>query len=302
MRSVIPHLWFDKEAEEAASFYVSVFPQSQLLFSTQLHNTPSGDCKVVGFNLWGKEFMAISAGPYFRFNPSISFIVNFDPVFFDEATDEAIAALDSIWNQLLAGGTALMPLGEYPFSKRYGWVQDRYGLSWQLMLTNPEGDPRPPVIPSLLFTGEQYCKAAAAADKYTTVFKDSERGAKRLYNKGMEPEKEGAVMFSDFRLGDTWFAAMDSVYEHKFAFNEAVSFLVSCDDQEEIDHFWEKLSAVPEAEQCGWLKDEFGISWQITSRVLQEMLRSGSQEKIDGLTQLFLKMKKIDIATLLQAS
>src|SRR5690349_2444701 len=145
MQKIIPHLWYAKEAIEATTFYTSLFPQSSITHTTVLQNTPSGDCDVVSFTLWNQKFMASSAGPLFRFNPSISFMVNFDPFFFGSAPGgEAMARekLDAIWNQLADGGTILMPIGEYPFSKRFGWVMDKYGLSWQLILTNPEGDQR----------------------------------------------------------------------------------------------------------------------------------------------------------------
>jgi predicted 3-demethylubiquinone-9 3-methyltransferase (glyoxalase superfamily) len=108
-------------------------------------------------------------------------------------------------------------------------------------------------------------------------------------------------MFADFMLEGQWFAATDSAHEHKFAFNEAISFLVHCDTQEEIDYYWEKLSAVPEAEQCGWLKDKFGVSWQISPRLLDEMMRNGTREQVDRVTRAFLPMKKFDILRLQEA-
>src|SRR5688572_7230021 len=133
MQKITPHLWFDKEAKEAAEFYTSVFPDSKVTNVTVLHDTPSGDCDVVSFNVWGREFMAISAGPMFKFNPSISFLVNFDPLNFQDK-DDASAKLDQIWEKLSDGGTVLMPLDKYPFSEHYGWIQDKYGLTWQLIL------------------------------------------------------------------------------------------------------------------------------------------------------------------------
>ena len=105
-------------------------------------------------------------------------------------------------------------------------------------------------------------------------------------------------MFTDFQLENQWFAAMDSAHEHTFMFNEAISLMVSCEDQAEIDYFWDKLSAVPEAEQCGWLKDRFGVSWQITSRQMNEMLSKGTPEQVNRVTQAFLPMKKFDVAKL----
>lgn len=298
MQKIIPHLWFDKEAKEAAKFYASLFPNSTVSDITTLRNTPSGDCDVVSFKLWGHSFMAISAGPLFKPNPSISFMVNFDP----SEDKNARERIDAVWARLMEGGKALMPLDRHPFSERYGWVEDKYGLSWQLILTNPEGEKRPPIIPALLFVSDDCDKAEEATDLYLSVFKDSRRGTIARYPAGMEPNKEGAVMFTDFMLEGQWFTAMDgSARMHKFAFNEAVSLLVNCDTQEEIDHYWEKLSAHPEAEQCGWLKDKYGISWQISPADMGTMMKNGTPEQIDRVTQAFLKMKRFDLGKLREA-
>jgi predicted 3-demethylubiquinone-9 3-methyltransferase (glyoxalase superfamily) len=91
---------------------------------------------------------------------------------------------------------------------------------------------------------------------------------------------------------------MDSAHKHDFAFNEAVSLLVQCDSQAEIDDYWGKLSAVPEAEQCGWLKDKYGVSWQIAPTAMEEMMSQGTPEQIERVTQAFLPMKKFDLAKL----
>lgn len=107
-------------------------------------------------------------------------------------------------------------------------------------------------------------------------------------------------MFTDFKIEEQWFAAMDSAHKHEFAFNEAVSFIVNCETQEEIDYYWEKLSAVPEAEQCGWLKDKYGVSWQIVPKVMNEYMK-GTPEEIERVTQAFLPMKKFDMTLLKQA-
>jgi predicted 3-demethylubiquinone-9 3-methyltransferase (glyoxalase superfamily) len=149
-QKIVPHLWFDREAKEAADFYCSVFPDSRITSITTLRDTPSGDCDVVSFTLSGQPFMAISAGPLFKFN-------------------------------------------------------------------------------------------------------------------------------------------------------ESISFMVYCDTQEEIDYFWEKLSAVPEAEQCGWLKDKYGLSWQIVPTAMDNMMREKDPERLARITQAFLKMKKFDLAALQRA-
>lgn len=305
MQKIIPHLWFDTQAKEAAHFYTSVFPNSKITSSSVLHNTPSGDCDILSFDILGYSFMAISAGPYFKINPSISFMVNFDP----SQDSDARTRIDTVWEKLSEGGKVLMPIDKYPFSERYGWIEDKYGVSWQLILTNPEGEERPLVIPSLMFIGDLTGKAEEATDFYLSVFKGApsaglgevKRGTIARYPAGMEPDKESTVMFTDFELGGQWFAAMDSGRMHDFNFNEAVSLLVNCDTQEEIDYFWQKLSAVPESEQCGWLKDKYGVSWQINPQRMNEMMETGTPEQIARVTEAFLSMKKFDITTLEKA-
>lgn len=242
--------------------------------------------------------MAMNAGPSFTFNPSTSLMVNFDP----SREKDAKESIDVVWNKLIDGGKALMPIQEYPFSKRYGWVEDKYGLSWQLILTDPKGEERPEIIPSFMFVGDVYGKAEEAIKFYLSVFKDSKMGAMMKYGPGMEPDKEDTTMFADFKLLDMWFAAMDSARRHDFAFNEAISFMVNCDTQEEIDYYWKKLSAVPESEQCGWLKDKFGISWQIVPAVLDELIASTDDRKVARVTKALLSMKKLSIQGLKDAA
>jgi predicted 3-demethylubiquinone-9 3-methyltransferase (glyoxalase superfamily) len=150
MQRIVPHLWYDREAREAAEFYTSIFPDSKITNVTTLHETPSGDAYIVAFQLWGQPFIAISAGPDFKFN-------------------------------------------------------------------------------------------------------------------------------------------------------ESISFMVYCETQAEIDSYWQKLSAVPESEQCGWLKDKFGLSWQIVPAKMNEFFANGTPEQVARVTQAFLPMKKLDIAALERA-
>ncbi len=297
MQKIVTNLWFDKEAKEAAEFYTTLLPNSQVTNITTLHDTPGGDSDIVTFTLNGYTFTALSAGPEFKINQSISFMINFDP----SQDPEAQTRLNNVWNKLVDGGKVLMPIDKYPFSDRYGWVEDKYGVSWQLILTNPQGDKRPLIMPSLLFVNEAYGKALEATDFYLSVFNNTKRGSIAYYPAGMEPDNEGTVMFTDFMLENQWFAAMDSAQDHKFSFNEAVSFIINCDSQEEIDYYWDKLSAVPESEICGWIKDKYGVSWQITPSELNVMLHNGTREKIDRVTQSLLQMKKLNLAVLKEA-
>ena len=293
VQMILPHLWFDNEALEAAEFYVNIFSDSRIVNKTLIPDTPSGDAQSVTFEVYGYKFMAISAGPYFKINPSISFFVNYDPSYDDDAEQN----LEEAWNKLKDGGTVLMPLDEYPYSKKYGFIQDKYGVCWQLILTNPEGDDRPTIVPSLMFVDDKFGQAEEALDFYLSIFRDSNKGEIAR----TESEAETSVMFADFKLEDQWFAVMDGPGNHDYDFNEAISLLINCDSQKEIDYYWNKLSAVPEAEQCGWLKDKYGISWQITPTLMDEMMEKGSPEQIKRVTEAFLKMKKFDIVKLKEA-
>jgi predicted 3-demethylubiquinone-9 3-methyltransferase (glyoxalase superfamily) len=290
MHKIVPHLWYDTEAREAAEFYVSIFPDSKITNISTIHDTPSGSPDIVSFEVMGQPFMAISAGPLFKFNPSVSFMV----------ACETREEVEAYWDKLADGGMALMELGEYPFSDKYGWMQDRYGLSWQLMFVGDQ-QIQQKITPSLLFVGEQAGRAEEAITYYASVFRNAEIGPILRYDKGEEPEIEGTVKYATFKLEGQAFAALDSAYEHRFAFNEAISLMVYCKDQEEIDYYWDKLTAVPEAEQCGWLKDKFGLSWQIVPTAMDEMMAKGTREQIDRVTQAFLKMKKFDLAVLKKA-
>ena len=299
MQKITPHLWFDKEAREAAELYVSLLPGSKVTNVTTLSGTPSGDCDLVSFELAGQPFMAISAGPLFKFDPSVSFHVKCS------TTGEA----DALWERLSPGGRILMPLAAYPFSERYGWLEDKYGLSWQIMYAG--GSPiAQKITPVLMFVGNVCGKAEEAINFYVSVFKNAPDRAKggganakilARYGKNSEPDKEGTVQYAQLSIAGQEFGAMDSAREHEFAFNEAISFIVPCDSQEEIDYLWEKLSAEPKAEQCGWLKDKYGLSWQIAPAGMQEFL-SGDKARVERVTQTVLKMKKFDIAALRRAA
>ena len=291
MEKITPHLWFDKEAKEAGAFYTSLFESSRIKNTTTLHDTPSGSVDIVTIELAGQEFTLLSAGPLFKFTPAISFLV------MCETKDE----VDALWSELSRGGTPLMELGAYPFSARYGWTQDRYGLSWQVMYAG--GQPiRQKITTALMFTEEQSGKAEEAVAFYTSVFHDSKAGPILRYGAGEEPDKEGTVKYASFALEGQELAAMDSARAHGFGFNEAISLMVHCETQKEIDYYWDSLSADPSAEQCGWLKDRFGLSWQVVPDEMDDMLATNDQAKIARVTEAFLKMKKFDLAKLREAA
>ena len=146
-----------------------------------------------------------------------------------------------------------------------------------------------------------------AVNFYISAFNEApgSRNASRIVNLERYPEDrqigpmenmQGQVLTAIFELDGRRFMALDG--GPYFRFNESVSFCVECDDQKEVDYFWEVLSAVPESEQCGWLKDKFGLSWQIVPRQLGEMLSDSDKEKAGRVMDAMLQMKKIDLAAL----
>lgn len=293
-QKITPFIWYDHEAEDAARLYSSLFADGRITHVSryseagrEAHGQPAGKVMVAGFELAGRRFSALNGGPAFKPNPSISFFVNLDT-----ATE-----VDALWDGLSDGGTVMMPLGSYPWSQRYGWLSDRYGVSWQIAAREkPEHGPT--ITPSLLFTQANMGRAAEAIALYTGIFPDAAAGPVQ-YRDASEGEAAGSVLFGQFSLFGQEFNIMDAPGAHDFGFTEGLSLMVSCDTQAEIDHYWEALTADGGQEsQCGWLKDRFGVSWQITPTVMEGLMASSDAARADRLMTAMLKMKKLDIATL----
>lgn len=295
MQKIVPNLWFDHTAAEAVGFYSDVLPDTRL---TGVQHYPGEQVLpdfqksfanqelIVEFEVRGYRIIAINAGPEFPINPSVSFMLNFDPAFDDQAREN----LDATWAGLAEGGNVMMELGAYPFSERYGWVADRYGVSWQLILTDPEGEPRPFVIPSLLFGASAQNRAREAIERYASVFPGSRVGTVATYPEAAGPATPGAVMFGEAELLGQWFSFMDSAVGQEESFTCGVSLMIECEDQAEIDRYWAELSEVPEAEQCGWCADRFGMNWQVVPANLNALMQS------EKSYLKLLSMKKIEVA------
>ncbi len=297
MQKIIPHLWFDNQALEAARFYTSIFPNSSIGENSEypeagqeIHHQEAGSVMTVEFSLAGTSFLALNAGPIFKFNPSISFFVHCKDA----------EEVNTFYAKLSEGGEVLMELGSYPFSERYAWIADKYGVTWQLSVAM--GPVTQMIVPSLLFTQKMAGRAEEAIKLYTSIFPDSQIEMVSRYGEGMEPNDPQSLNYASFVLCGQKFSAMDSSNEHKFVFNEAISLLVNCEDQEEIDMYWKKLSADPQSEQCGWIKDTFGVSWQIVPANMGELMSSGTKEQNERVMAAMLQMKKLDIAALKRAA
>ncbi|MDQ5963729.1 MAG: hypothetical protein QG629_812 [Patescibacteria group bacterium] len=295
-QKITPNLWFNGNVREAVEFYVSVFPSSKITGGStypassqeglaDFQQELAGKDLTIEFSLAGYEFVGINADDTFRPTSANSFLVNFDP----SQDENARERIDQVWEKLIDGGEALIAIDEHPFSKRYGWLKDKYGYTWQLMLTNPEGELRPTIIPDLLFGAGVQNRAEEAMNFYAAVFEDSLVNVVARYPEDALPVVADAVMFGEFKLANQWFAAMDSAVERQTTFTEAVSYSVACKDQAEIDYLWGKLSANPENEQCGWCKDQFGISWQIVPENMSELMQKPNAFKT------MMRQKKIII-------
>jgi predicted 3-demethylubiquinone-9 3-methyltransferase (glyoxalase superfamily) len=237
---------------------------------------------VVNFELWGKKFMGLNGGPIFKVNPSISIFV----------TCKTVEQTDEIYNGLADGGEPLMAIGKYDWSERYGWIKDKYGVTWQIMLGTEEK-----ICPSLLFVGDKFGRAEEAIKFYTGIFDNSTIDVLKHY-----PEQTpfaGKVLFSESKLNQYNLIAMDGPGNHAYTFNEALSFVVTCQTQEEIDYYWNKFTKDGEESRCGWLKDKFGVSWQIVPAILGELMMD--KEKAPRVMQAFMQMIKFDIEKLKQA-
>jgi len=280
---ITPFLWFDGKAEEAMRFYTSAFRDSRIVSTMP---GPGGSVMSGTFELNGQEFIALNAGPMFTFTPAISFFVSC------ESREE----IDSLWASLAADGSVLMELDKYPFSERFGWVGDKFGVTWQLMLT----DTPQSISPALMFVGEQKAKAEEAMEFYISQFPNSRIEQVERYGEE-DQDPAGTVKYASFLLNGQRFMAMDSHFDHQFTFSPAISFFVKCRTQDEIDLYWENLSAGGREDRCGWLQDRYGVSWQIVPPVLGEMLSDPDRERAKRVMDAMLKMNKIIISDLQNA-
>jgi predicted 3-demethylubiquinone-9 3-methyltransferase (glyoxalase superfamily) len=278
---IFPCLWYDGEAKESADFYCKVF-DGKITADTPV---------VMNIEIFGQKLMLLNGGPHFTKNASVSFMVICDTE----------AEVQKYWDQLLEGGMALMPLDSYSWSKKYGWVQDKYGVTWQIFLGEKASEQK--VIPTLMFIHENNGKAMQAMELYTTVFPNSSIGKILKYGEGGEghpiTEPGENIQHAHFEIDGYSFFCMDNSYDHKFDFNEGISMVIMTDSQEQTDHYWNSLIANGGRESmCGWLKDPYGFSWQIVPKRLIQLMSDSDQEKSQKVVQAMMKMQKIIIGDL----
>lgn len=288
MQKINSCLWFNSQALEAAEFYHGLFKNShigQILHydksSAEISGQKEGSILTVDFEINGHRIIGLNGGPLFKFTPAMSFTVRC----------ETAAEIDKLWQELSKGGEVRMEMGKYPWSEKYGWVADRFGVEWQLMLFE-----KALFAPSFLFVREVFGKGEEAMNFYCSLFKDSK--IKTL----VHADDKKSVLHAEFSLaGQDFILSEGPGDDHKFTFTNAFSLVINCETQEEIDRFWNKLSQGGVIEECGWLKDRFGVSWQVVPTVLDRMLSDADKVRAQRVMKAMLGMKKLDIAELEKA-
>lgn len=274
---IFPCLWCNGDAKESAEFYCQVFGGKITV------DTPV----VINIELFGQKLMLLNAGPQFEKNPSISFLINC-------ASEEDV---QHYWDLLSEGGMALMELDSYPWSKKYGWIKDKYGTNWQLYFGEMQEQR---LVPTLMFMHQNNGKAMEAIEFYTSTFPNSKiEGVLKYKDGGENGENPENVQHAQFVINNYMLSCMDSSFDHKFDFNEGISLVMMTNDQKETDHLWNTLiSGGGRESMCGWLKDRYGVSWQIVPKRLIELMNDTDPAKSQKVVQAMLKMQKIIIADL----
>lgn len=294
MPTIVPCIWLDDEAEAAAAFYAEIFPSSAVRARTRYPGgfdnpagKPRGSVLTVEMDLMGAPFTLLNGGPSFRPDPAVSFFAHAHSL---EETERMALALAE-------GGRFLMELAAYPWSPRYAWVEDRYGVSWQVML-RADASEEQRIQPSLLFCGEVFGRAEEALTFYASVFPEGEVGD--LMHVDAATGADASLQYGLARLAGQELVAMDSGLEQEAAFSEGLSLQVLCRDQAEVDHFWSALAEGGQESRCGWLEDRFGLSWQVIPRPMLELMAASGGEGpgYERAFQAMLEMDKLDVAAL----
>lgn len=277
---ITPCLWYNAQAKEAATLYCSVFENAKITAQSPI---------VTEIDVSGQNFILLDGGPMYHPNPSISFY------YICESAEE----LDRIWNAFTKEGEVMMPLDKYPWGEKYGWITDKFGVSWQLAL-GKLSDAGQKITPCFLFTGKQYGRAEEAIAHYASIFKNTTVDGILRYGPGESPDEEGKVKHAQISLNGNKFMLMESAHNHNFSFSDGVSLTIHCDTQEEIDYYWNKLTESGEESMCGWLKDKFGVSWQIIPEILNKIMSDPA--KAGKAAQAFMSMRKLNIEQIVQAA
>lgn len=273
-----PCLWVDNQVEEMTELYTKVFengkPLKTLYFLEDAHGK-IGDILTQSVQLANQEFILLNGGPEFKATPSISYMIT--------CTSET--QLQVLWQELSEGGKLLMNLANYPGVGQFGWLEDRFGISWQFSLDQSSSSQK--ITPCFMFSGEQYGNASRAVAEWIEVFQSGE--ILEHYS-----NEDSTTKLAKFTLHQQEFMAMDSAVDHNFTFSLANSFYVYCENQKEIDRLWTAITSKGTEMPCGWMGDRFGVAWQTVTRDMDTMLDRKNLTKALAVTQAVYGMMKID--------
>jgi predicted 3-demethylubiquinone-9 3-methyltransferase (glyoxalase superfamily) len=282
---ITPFIRCNSEAKQQAEFYCDIFPDAHITDTNPIVTT---------FEIFWSSLATINGGehPGGKLNPSISF-----SLWITDADETK-----RIRDLLADGGSVMMPFQEYERSPAYGWCNDTYGVSRQVMYDNRPESTANALVPSLMYTGANNGKTAEAMEFYTKIFPSSKIDFTRPYGENAMGENPTHLNHAEFKLVNQQFIAMDSGMDHAFTFNDGISLSVSCANQTEVDTYRNALIADWGQEvQCGRCKDKYGVSRQIIPVQLQEALSQSDTDKSTYAMDAMLKMKKIIITDLYQS-
>ena len=270
--NIFPCFWFNQNGAEAAKFYTSIFQNSKITLDTPM---------VINIEIKGQKLMFLNGGPMFQPNLTLSLMMMCD------SKEEA----ESYYQKLSEKGKVMMELDSYPWSESYAWVEDQYGISWQINYTKEYQQKFSPVM---MFTGQNNGKCKEALEYYTSVFPNSSIESVMEYQEG-QGDTAGNVAHSQFVVNDYLMMAMDSSHDHQAQFTEGTSMTIMTRDQEETDYYWNEFTKEGQESMCGWLKDKYGFSWQIVPHRLIELTNTHEVERAQKAFAAMMKMKKIII-------
>lgn len=236
MKKITVCLGFNDQAAEATAFYTSLFKHTK-----RGALTPQS----VTFELEGLPILGLNSDVTAPFTPSNSFFV------WCENEDE----MQRLWRLLSAQGDVHMRLDTYPWASRYGWTADKYGVEWQLIL-HPQPQPQK-IAPAFLFVDDLFGRGEEAVKFYTSLFRGSR------VETMVKDEKTHSVMHCVFSILGQRFVLMEGPGQHRHSFSTAYSLVAPCDSQDEIDELRAKLTQGGSVEPNGWIKDKFGMFWQV---------------------------------------
>ena len=277
---ITPCLWYNGQAKEAAALYTSVFANSRITAQSPI---------VTSIDVSGQSLTLLDGGPMYTPNPSISFYY----------VCENEAELDRIWKAFSKEGFINMPVDKYPWSEKYGWISDKFNVSWQLALGKP-GEAGQKITPFFTLTRQNYGRADEAIEHYSSIFKNVKVERIQRYGDNEKPDQEGKVRHALMAIGNQQLMLMESAHPHNFTFTEGISLTIHCENQQEIDYYWDKLTESGQESMCGWLKDKFGVSWQIIPVILTKIM--SDPVKAGKAAQAFMSMRKLNIEQIVQAS